>query len=85
MPFSHHHEVDMGAAYERHGSRVGEGGGSASSSPSPEDSVPDFRALLRRAAADLRAEAVTAVRVDHRERLLKLAAMLDRYADEAES
>lgn len=75
----------MGATYERHGTSIGEGGAAASSSPSPEDSVPDFRALLRRAAADLREEAATATRADHRERLLKLAVMLDRYADETDA
>jgi hypothetical protein len=74
----------MGAPYERHGN-FGEGGATSSSSPSSEDSVPDFRALLRRAAADLRAEAGTAARADHRERLLKLAEMLDRYADESDT
>jgi hypothetical protein len=47
--------------------------------------VPDFRALLRRAAADLRGEAASAARAEHRERLLKLADMLDRYADESEA
>ena len=74
----------MGAPYERPG-RVGEGGGGSSPSSPLEDTVPDFRALLRRAAADLRGEAGSAARPEHRERLLKLAEMLDRYADESEA
>jgi hypothetical protein len=73
----------MGAPQERQGS-IGKGGAN-SSSPSLEDSVPDFQALLRRAAADLRGEAASATRPDHRERLLNLADMLDRYADESET
>lgn len=48
------------------------------------DGVPDFRALLRRAASDLREEATTvAARGEQRERLMSLAAMLDRYADDS--
>jgi hypothetical protein len=74
----------MGAPYERQGG-VGEGGGGSSPSSSLDDSVPDFRALLRRAATDLRGEAASATRPEHRERLLKLAEMLDRYADESEA
>lgn len=48
-----------------------------------EEAIPNFRGLLRRAANDLRSEADGKVRPDQRERLLKLAALLDGYADES--
>lgn len=74
----------MGSIYDR---QIGIGGGvaAASSSPtfSPEAPVPDFRALLRRAAADLRGEAAGRDHGDQKDRLLKLATILDNYADES--
>lgn len=58
----------------------------AALAPSPasfgDAPVPDFRGLLRRAANDLRTEAVGKARPEQRDRLLRLAAMLDRYAED---
>jgi len=74
----------MGANFDR-SNATGERGTSPASSPvrRRDDTVPDFRSLLRRAATDLRAEATGKVRAEQRERLLKLAALLDGYAEEA--
>jgi hypothetical protein len=74
----------MGANFDR-SNCTGERGASPLGSPaSPrEEPVPDFRGLLRRAATDLRSEATGKVRPDQRERLLKLAALLEGYAEES--
>ena len=45
--------------------------------------MADFRGLLHRAATDLRAEALSKTDSDQRERLLKMADVLDRYAEDA--
>jgi len=78
----HGAHVDMGTTYDR------PCGGTDDSEQrlgsSEKDAVPDFRALLRRAAGDLREEAATvAAPGEQRERLMSLAAMLDRYADDS--
>ncbi len=74
----------MGSNFDR-SNGAGERG-ATTLSPSPatfgEEPVPDFRGLLRRAANDLRSEAQGKARPDQRDRLLRLAAMLDRYAEE---
>ncbi len=64
---------------------TGERGVALSSSPPAvrDDAAPDFQGLLRRAAADLRAEASGKTHSDQKDRLLRLAAMLDRYAEES--
>jgi hypothetical protein len=74
----------MGSNLDR-SNGTGERGASPSASPasSHEEPAPDFRALLRRAATDLRAEATGKIRPDKRDRLLRLAATLDRYAEES--
>ncbi|MBM3549024.1 MAG: hypothetical protein FJX54_18945 [Alphaproteobacteria bacterium] len=74
----------MGANLDR-SSGTGERRASPGASPAAvrEEPVPDFRGLLRRAASDLRNEANGRVKADQRERLLKLAALLDGYAEEA--
>jgi len=74
----------MGTNFDR-SNATGERGASSISSPEAGrgEAIPDFRGLLRRAANDLRGEARGKVRPDQRERLLKLAALLDGYADES--
>ena len=82
---AHVFNVDMGSTYDRQ-TGVGRGGGATASPaphPSSEESVPDFRALLRRAATDLRGEAAGRDRADQKDRLLKLAEILDSYANES--
>jgi hypothetical protein len=77
--------VDMGANFDR-SNGTGERGTNPAPSPAsahPAESVPDFRGLLRRAAMDLRSEAAGKAKADQRERLLRLAAMLDQYAEDA--
>lgn len=73
----------MGSNFDR-SNGAGERGVSLSSSPAPfpDETVPDFRGLLRRAANDLRTEASAKGRSEQRDRLLRLAAMLDRYAED---
>lgn len=64
---------------------TGEHGMTSSSSPASfrDETVPDFRGLLRRAAGDLRAEASAKSHSEQKDRLLRLAAMLDRYAEDS--
>lgn len=73
----------MGSNFDRSN---GAGEREATLAPSPasfgDEPVPDFRGLLRRAANDLRTEAVRKARSEQRDRLLRLAAMLDRYAED---
>jgi hypothetical protein len=70
----------MGTTYDRSGGSIDDEQRHAAEN----EAVPDFRALLRRAANDLREEAATvAAPGEQRERLMSLAAMLDRYADDS--
>lgn len=73
----------MGSNFDRPNG-AGERGAHLSPSPASfgDEPVPDFRGLLRRAANDLRTEAQVKARPEQRDRLLRLAAMLDRYAEE---
>ncbi len=61
---------------------TGDIGGASSLSTFRDDAAPDFRGLLRRAAGDLRAEASDKAQSEQKDRLLRLAAMLDRYAED---
>lgn len=81
---AHPFTVDMGSHSDR-ANGTGERGVALSSSPPAvrDDAAPDFQGLLRRAAADLRAEASGKTHSDQKDRLLRLAAMLDRYAEES--
>jgi hypothetical protein len=77
---SHHVGVDMGSNFDRSN---GSGACASSAAPAKRDQqVPDFRGLLRKAAADLRAEAAGRARAEDRERLTRLATILEGYAED---
>lgn len=84
MGCRHAFTVDMGSPSER-ANGTGERGVSSPASPATfrDDAAPDFHGLLRRAAADLRAEASGKAHSEQKDRLLRLAAMLDRYAEDS--
>ena len=81
---AHAFSVDMGSHSDRFNG-TGEHEASSSSSPASfrDEMVPAFRGLLRRAAGDLRAEASAKSHSEQKDRLLRLAAMLDRYAEDS--
>ena len=73
----------MGSNFDRSNDAGGRGASPSSPAYFADEAVPDFRGLLRRAADDLRSEASGKAPSDQRDRLLRLAAMLEKYAEES--